>query len=147
MFFCGGSQSCFILWPREKDVVLFYEWPQGFLNVLETQRVCPVKQRSLMLFLFVWFLLFKFPPGRRGKQSLTVKQIGKHFFFLFHFLNPSCLSEQNWCTETMPGLHTQPSKDLLFVPLCHYFLNCRSKWAISLCQTVSHITRIKMSRR
>lgn len=33
-----------------------------------------------MLFLFVWFLLFKFPPGRRGKQSLTVKQIGKHFF-------------------------------------------------------------------
>lgn len=35
-----------------------------------------------MLFLFVWFLLFKFPPAQRGKQSLTVKQIGKLFFFL-----------------------------------------------------------------
>lgn len=43
MFFAEAAKPCFILWPREKDVVLFYEWPQGFLNVLETQRVCPVK--------------------------------------------------------------------------------------------------------
>lgn len=70
MFFCGGSQSCFILWPREKDVVLFYEWPQGSLNVLETLRVCPLKQRIL----FVWFLLF--PLDQWGKQSLTIKQTG-----------------------------------------------------------------------
>lgn len=35
-----------------------------------------------MLLLFVWFLLFKFPPARRGKQSLTVKQIGTFFFFV-----------------------------------------------------------------
>lgn len=90
-FFAEAAKPCFILWPREKDVVLFYEWPQGFLNVLETQRVCPVKHSALMLFLFVWFVLFKFPPARRGKQSLTVKQIGK-CFFSFIFYTQSCPS-------------------------------------------------------
>lgn len=63
VLFAEAAKPCFILWPREKDVVLFCEWPGGFLNVLEAQRVCRGERRSFIALLFVWFLLFKFPPA------------------------------------------------------------------------------------
>lgn len=73
-----------------------------------------------MLLLFVWFLLFKFPPARRGKQSLTVKQIGTFFFFCwFNYLKPSIkykLFQRQWRLFRL---------NLLFVPLCQFFLNPR----------------------
>lgn len=121
MFLCGGSQSCFILWPREKDVVWFYERPPGFLNVLETQRVCPERHSSLMLLLFVWFLLFKFPTARRGKQSLTVKQTGKVFVLFL-------------CANTGPSvrLHSFRCVIISFKVIAR---------VISQCQTAAHMTR------
>lgn len=62
--FGGGSQtSLFNGGERERDVVLFYERPRGFLNVSGTQRVCPVTWwRALMLFFYLFGLFSLNPP-------------------------------------------------------------------------------------
>lgn len=95
-----------------------------------------------MLLLFVWFLLFKFPPARRGKQSLTVKQIGTFFFFV-DLIIWSRRSNTN-CSRDNGG----SSDWICFLFHCVSFFSIRgSDRVITLCPMAPHMRGIIMSCR
>lgn len=54
-FSAEAANLVLFYWAEKKYVVLFYEEPEGFPNVSETQRLCRVEQRSVTL-----SVLFKF---------------------------------------------------------------------------------------
>lgn len=94
VLFAEAAKPCF-LWQREKDV-LYYEWPQGFLNVLETQRVCPIKHRPLMQLLFV-LLPLNFHQSTR--ETTTHCKTNMEAAFSLYFLKQSCLSSRSSLTD------------------------------------------------